>query len=167
MARTKKQTGRKYYITSEVFDSSQMPDFIKEMCFKEKATFRRSVPTEVVEAEDLKGAQEKTTKVLKLISLSEEGDVSFIDTEFTSWDTETWRHYFIPKTLEDLENFLRNVDLEATLTIYDFENLDEDQEAWAETQIGMPLPEENAVIVEFVNQFMLHGGFGEDDEDEE
>ncbi len=153
---TKKKTqGRKYYISSELLDSSRTIGFLKDWAERERATFRREIPAEAADKEDLQDAREITRVTRKIPSFSEDGEMSVVEVEMIGYDVENWRYYFIPADLEALEKFVERLGLQVGLNFYDPENCEEDDEAWAEQQIGMPLPEEKAIILQITDGFML------------
>ncbi len=154
MAKSKKLKGKKYYVASQMLDSSDIFDYVKEICYKERATYRREAPTASLQSGDLEGAQEKTTNTRKLIEIADNGDLSVVDAEFTKWDTEDWRYYFIPDSLDDLEKTLRKLLLEGGMNCFDPESITDEEEFWMESKIGLPLPEEKSVIIQLMDAFL-------------
>jgi hypothetical protein len=69
--------------------------------------------------------------------------------------------------LEDLEEFINFTKLSAALTPYNPETAEDPEESWAESQIGMPLPEGKFVILELADQFLEENDEPSEDEDEE
>lgn len=152
----KKAVTKKWFITSQIFNSSQQLDHVKELAFKEKATYRHSAPSEILTKEDLKNSREVVKNMQKMISVSKDGDMELKEVPFTHFDKSSWRFYIQPETLEDLENFVKESGFEAGINVIDPDDWeDDDEEAWSENQIGMPLPEEPFVILQLVDGFLL------------
>lgn len=152
----KKAVTKKWFITSQIFNSSQQLDHVKELAFKERATYRHSAPSEILTKEDLKNSREVVKDMQKMVSLTKDGDMEMKEVAFTHWDKNGWRFYIQPETLEDLENFVKETGFEAGINVIDPEEWeDDDEEAWSENQIGMPLPEEPFVILQLMDSFLM------------
>ena len=152
----KKAVLKKYFVTSQIFNSSQQLDHVKELAFKEKATYRHSAPSEILTKADLKNSREVVKDTQKMFSVSKDGEVETRDVPFTHFDKSGWRFYIQPETLEDLENFVKETGFEAGINVIDPAEWEDDgEEVWSENQIGMPLPEEPFVILQLMDGFLM------------
>ena len=156
--KSKKELTR-FYITSEIFDSSSIPDFVKELCHKERATYRRKAPEQAIDPADLKKAHEIVRTKEKVFRFTKEGEREESELPFVSFDATQWRHYFQPESIKDLEQFIDEVGFDISLTTYDPSNAEhEPMEKWITVEIGEPLPEEPIVIAKIVDGFMMEDG---------
>lgn len=153
----------KFYVTSEVFSSADLPPFVTEHCHKEKASYRYHRLEKAVDPDDLKRAQEIVRETKNITVENEEGERKEVSLDFISYDRARWRHYFQPKTIEELISFTKDVGFEFSLTNYDPAEDEEELEKYLEMEIGTPLPEEPIVLVKMIDGFMVEG----DDDDEE
>lgn len=158
-AKTKKTAAKKpkkYYIASNLLCSNNIFDHVKEICEKERSSYRCSAPSEVLSKKDLKGSREVVKNMRKIISVSGDGEVGEKEIEVTSWDRLGWRYFITPETLEDLENFADEIGFEAGINIVNPEEFEDgsSEEAWVEVNIGIPVPEEPFVILQLNDAFL-------------
>ena len=156
-AKTKKkpQQGRKYFCHSQVLSSSNLPPSIKELLHKERATFRKTVPTVILDKKDLKKCREVTTRMEKMMSVDKEGNASEVEVSLTSYDENGWRYYLKPEGLEDIEEFLSLLEMEVNFSVFDPENDDDEEVNWIEENLGMPAPEEKCVVMVIQDSFLF------------
>lgn len=159
--KTKNKTPRRYYCYSEIFDSNGLPRFISDRLTREKCSYRRMFPLEVLTKSEIKEIYKIGRDVVQekqpIIAIDEKGNQIESEMEIVSYDVELNRYYFEPKTLDELEDFISNLGIEVTLQTYDQEDEDcEPMEKYLESRIGMPLPEK-CVLVSIQDSHFLEG----------
>ncbi len=146
----------KFYITSEVFNSADLPSFVTELCNKERAVYRVKTIEDAVDKDELKRAQEIVRTRQKLWRVKPGEEPEEVEMSVIEYDIPRWRHYFQPESVGELVNFMNEIGFELTLTNFDpEENEGENLEKWVEFEIGSPLPEEPVVVAQMVDAFMV------------
>ena len=169
-AKTKKTAAKKtpqsrhYYVCSQILNSSDLPESVKDLLYKERASFRKTVPTAILDKKDLKKCREVTKKMQTIKQIGKDGEVSEIEVEFSSFDSENWRYYLKPESLEDVEDFLSLLEMEVNFSVFDPENDDDEEVSWIEEILGMPAPEEKCLVLSIQDAFLFQEGFGECDD---
>lgn len=148
--------GRKYFVHSQYLSSCDLPDLVKELLHKERASFRRTVPTVVLEKDDLKDCREVTKKIEKVKQVNENGEVSEIEIELTSYDVESWRYYLQPKNLGEVEDFLETLGMRVNFSAFDPEDADDEMVLEVEENLGIPASEEKCIIMNIQDAYLFN-----------
>ena len=155
-AKTKQPKPTRYYVFSELMDSCSIPSDIKDILEREKATYRRTVPSQMLTKNDKQKFNEIVTSSKKLHLIDSEGEEREVEVEISSYDVKSWRYYFEPKTLKDLEVFMEDLGLEIGFQTYDPNNPEhEGLEPYLELKMGIPLPEDPIVTMNILDSSLL------------
>ena len=155
-AKTKQPKPTRYYVFSELMDSCNIPSDMKDILEREKSTYRRTVPSQMMSPSDKQKVHEIVTSHRKLHLIDNEGEKREVEVELCSYDVKSWRYYFEPKTLKDLETFMEDLGLEIGFQTYDPNNPDhEGLEAYLEEKMGIPLPEVPIVTMNILDSVLM------------
>ncbi len=160
-SKIKSKPARKYYIHSQCLASNELPDVVKELLHKERASYRRTVPTVILEKDDLKNCHEITKHVEKIKQVDKEGNISEIDIDMTSYDFESWRYYLQPAGLQDIEDFLFDLGMKVSFSFFNPETSDDDEIGELEQNLGMPTPEEQCIILNVHDAYLFNEECGD------
>lgn len=156
MATKIKNKPLRYYIFSELLDSSEIPSDMKENLEREVATYRRAVPTKLLPQINQRKVNEIVTSNKKVMFTNKDGEQEEGELEISSFDLKSWRYYLEPKTLSDFETFVDELGLEVSCQTFDPQNSDHDGlEEWLEAKIGLPLPTSKIMVVEVLDFDLL------------
>ena len=150
----------KYFVCSEVLDSSQLPNLLKESLYKEKSSYRRTIIASEIGADFYKDASEITKEKMDYFEVDENGEfleeVSQIDV--VSFDLESWRYFFIPKDLDELGEMIDFIKFDIIISFFDpnkDDELTEIKRVELERSIGIPLHEEKFMVLTILDNFLL------------
>jgi hypothetical protein len=150
----------KCFVFTEVLDSSQLPNILKEALYKERSSYRRSIAASEIKNDFYKKASEITKEKINYFGIDENGDFSEepLEIDIMTFDSESWRYFFSPKSLEELNEMISFIDLETVVSSFN-PNLDDDlneiKRQQLENSIGIPLPEEKFMILKILDSFLL------------
>lgn len=98
-----------YYVASEVKRSNDLPEDIKNMLHREAATYRIVKAESQMTAKEKRESRELIKRKEKFPVMSADGEKKEIEIDLVEFDKQFWR-YFIPcGTLEDLNDFLEEL----------------------------------------------------------
>ena len=164
-AKNKQKIGKKYYVFSELFDSSRIPGDMKEFLQREAATYRRILPVEETKMQNMKNTRERVISVKKIIVKNVDGEEEEQEIELEEYDQDSHRYFFIPKDLAEIEDFVDMLGLEVGVNTYDPNNSNHDgMEPWLEEQLGIPLPTEPCVVMNIFDSHLIFQGMEMKDE---
>lgn len=150
----------KCFVFTEVLDSSQLPNILKEALYKERSSYRRSIAASEIKDDFYKKASEITKEKINYFGIDENGDFleEPLEIDIMTFDSESWRYFFTPKTLDDLNEMINFIDLETVIYCFDPDkdgNSNEIKRQQLENAIGIPLPDEKFMILKILDSFLL------------
>ncbi len=159
---------KKIYVTSQVFCSDNMLNEIKDLCEREKTSYRMAAPSESVKHKKFKPNCELVEKMQKVVGTNKDGEMKEMEISFKFWDEPGFAYYIQPTTLEEFENFIVECDeygFDTIIRYYDPENLEDFEEKWISSNIGISLPEEPFGVAILQDAFLMEED-GDDDFEE-
>lgn len=150
----------KCFVFTEVLDSSQLPNILKEALYKERSSYRRSIAASEIKDDFYKKASEITKEKINYFGIDENGDFleEPLEIDIMTFDSESWRYFFTPKTLDDLNEMINFIDLETVIYSFDPDKDDDSNEIkrqQLENAIGIPLPDEKFMVLKILDSFLL------------
>lgn len=145
----------KFYVTSEVFNSADLPSFITELCHKERSVYRVKTIEATVDKDELKRAQEVIRTKEPMLRFKPGEEPEKVEMDLIEYDIPRWRHYFQPASIQELQEFIKETGFELNLTTFNAEEDEESLGKWVEFEIGSPLPEEPIIVAQIVDGFMV------------
>jgi len=149
---------KKIYVTSQIFCSDNLLNEIKDLCDRDKTSYRKAAPSEVVKGKKFKPNCELIEKDQKLVGVSADGEIKEIEIPFKFWDEVGFSYYIQPQSLEELENFILECDehgFDMIIRYYNPDNLEDFEEKWLAENIGLDLPEVPFGVAILQDEFLL------------
>lgn len=149
------QTNKKFYVCSTLFNSAEILEQTKELCEKERSTYRKFAPSEIVKDKKFKPDCELVKKSQKVITRNEDGGIEEKEMEFHFWDSKEWRFFIRPQNLQEFEEFVNDCGFEASIRYFYPDEMEEYEEKWVEQQLGVDPIEDPFAIVTLLDEELL------------